>query len=176
MNTPVSSKVVATVADDDAKAGSVVLRGVTVGLDTAVGQAFVVDCARNIEGLMLDHDIKTKYELSDEDWERLATNTPLLRAVRAEGERRILYAEAPREAARRYFAKAPTVLRDILNNELVSPRHRIEAAKELRQTAGDGATPSTGQKFIINIRIGDKQIYREVEPHLPPPADDGIVP
>ena len=67
MNTPLSSKVVATVADADAKAGSVVLRGVTVGLDTAVGHAFVVDCARNIEGLMLDHDIKTKYELSDED-------------------------------------------------------------------------------------------------------------
>ena len=33
------------------KIGSVVLRGVTVVLDTDVGQAFVADCARHTEGL-----------------------------------------------------------------------------------------------------------------------------
>ena len=57
--------------------GSVRLRGVTVALDTDVGQAFIADCARNIEGLISDLEIKAKYELSDADWEQLASNVPL---------------------------------------------------------------------------------------------------
>ena len=77
--------------------GNVVLRGVTVALDTEVGQQFIVDCARNIEGQMPDSEVKTKYELSDADWERLADNRPLLQAVRAERERRILSGETARE-------------------------------------------------------------------------------
>ena len=59
-------------------------------------------------------------------------------AVRAERERRILSGEAPKEAAQRHFTKAPAVLNDILTDEQVSPRHRIEAARELRQVAGSG--------------------------------------
>ena len=66
------------------KTGEVVLRGVTVDLDTDIGQIFVADCCRNVEGQMSDAEIKTKYELTDADWRRLADNSPLLRAVRAE--------------------------------------------------------------------------------------------
>jgi hypothetical protein len=150
--------------------GTVVLRGVTVPLDAAVGQGFILDCARNIEGLLSDQDIKSKYELSDSDWEQLATNTSLHRAVRAERERRILSGEAPREAAQTYFAKAPGVLRNILNNELVSPRHRIEAAKELRQAAGDQIPAASGEKFTITIVFGDVKHVIEAEPH-PLPLD-----
>jgi hypothetical protein len=137
MTAPDPSSIVIAPVATDANAGKVVLHGVTVPLHTADGQEFVLDCARNIEGLLSDQDIKSKYELNDDDWEQLATNTPLHRAVRTERERRVLSGAAPREAAQAYFAKAPGVLRDILNNELVSPRHRIEAAKELRQAAGD---------------------------------------
>src|SRR5205823_4419486 len=104
-------------------AGSVILRGVTVALDSDVGEAFVIDCARNTEGLIPDGEIKTKYELSDQDWERLAGNTPVLHAVRAERERRIANGDAAREGAQRYFAKAPTILGDILRDNLASPRH-----------------------------------------------------
>lgn len=169
-------------ADHDAKmlakTGSVVLRGVTVALDTDVGQAFVIDCARNTEGLLSDHDLKSKWALSDDHWERLAGNTPLLQAVQAERERRILSGEAAREAAQRHFAKAPTVLNRILTDELVSPRHRIEAARELRQAAGDGTPPGTGEKFTINITIGDKKLVYEVDgvSNGPPAADDGEAP
>jgi hypothetical protein len=77
--------------DPPSKVGNVVLRGVTVALDTDVGQAFVADCCRNTEGLMPDSDVKNKWTLTDEDWERLANNAPLLQAVRAERERRIGY-------------------------------------------------------------------------------------
>ena len=90
--------------------GNVVLRGVTVALDTEVGQQFIVDCARNIEGQMPDSEVKTKYELSDADWERLADNRPLLQAVRAERERRTLSGETARERALQHFTEAPNVL------------------------------------------------------------------
>lgn len=144
--------------------GSVSLRGVTVSLASDVGQAFIADCARNTEGLISDLEIKTKYELSDAGWEQLASNVPLLHAVRAERERRIFNGEAPREAAQRHFTKAPAILNDILIDEQVSPRHRIEAARELRQVAGSGPerAPTPGEKFLIVIDLGgDEKIVFE---------------
>jgi hypothetical protein len=166
-------------------AGTVILRGVTVTLDTEVGRAFVTDCARNTEGLTPDDEIKTKYELSDEEWERLAGNTPVLHAVRAERRRRIANGDAAREGAQRFFAKAPDVLGGILTNDLVSPRHRIDAAKELREVAGNGpdAKPETGEKFLIIINLGDGEEHRyEVDrtPRAPsvlmPPDEDDAPP
>jgi hypothetical protein len=158
--------------------GTVTLRGVTVTLDTDVGQAFVIDCARNTEGLIPDAEIRRKYGLSDQDWERLAGNTPVLHAVRAERERRIANGDAAREGAQRHFAKAPTILGDILTDNLVSPRHRIEAAKELREVAGNGpdAKPGTGDKFIITINLGGDEklcFEKEVAPLAPLPPDEG---
>ena len=182
----------ATVTTPDAKAnsvadrgpikvGSVVLRGVKVALDTDVGQTFVADCVRHTERLLSDGDIKSKWTLTDEDWQRLADNAPLLQAVRAERERRIISGDAAREGAQRYFAKAPTVLGDILTDEQVSPRHRIEAARELRQVAGNGpdTVPGTGEKFVITINLGgdEKLVYeKEIAPRGPAPSDDGELP
>jgi hypothetical protein len=166
---------------DEPNAGSVVLRGVTVTLDTDVGQAFVIDCARNTEGLLSDGDVKSKYGLSGEDWKRLAGNKPLLQAVRAERERRIANGDAAREAAQRHFAKAPTILGDILTDNLVSPRHRIEAAKELRQVAGNGPDTASGagEKFVITINLGadEKLVYeKEVAPRQPSLSGEGELP
>jgi hypothetical protein len=47
--------------------------------------------------------------------------------------------------------------KDILNDKSASPRHRIESARELRQTAigpGTENTADTGEKFIITINLG----------------------
>ena len=154
--------------------GSVILRGVRVALTTDLGQMFVVDCARHTEGLMPDHEIKAKYELSDQDWQRLAGNTPVLHAVRAERERRIANGDAAREGARRHFAKAPTVLGNILTDNLVSPRHRIEAAKELRQVAGNSDTmQGGGEKFTFTINLGeDAKLHYEFAPPMGPSLPD----
>jgi hypothetical protein len=159
--------------------GSVVLRGVTVALDTDVGQQFIADCARNTEGLMPDSDVKNKWTLTDKDWERLADNALLLQAVRAERERRIISGDAAREGAQRAFAKAPTVLGDILTDEQVSPRHRIEAARELRQAAAGGDSPFTPRetfKIIIDLGGDDKLIIdKAMAPNKPSQTDDGEV-
>jgi hypothetical protein len=174
-----SAAVTATVTA--AETGSVRLRGLMVALDTVVGAAFIADCARHTEGLLSDDEIKDKWTLSDEDWAGLAANTPLLKAVQAERQRRIHSGDAPREAAQWHFAKAPTVLGTILTDELVSPRHRIEAAKELRQVAGNGPEAASGPKepFVITINLGgdEKLVFeKELAPRSPSPPDDGELP
>ena len=170
-----------TQSGDMVKIGSVRLRGASVSLDTDVGQAFVVDCCRHTEGLLSDSDIKSKWTLGDEDWMNLADNATLLQAVRAERERRVISGAAAREAALRYFTQAPTVLSDILTDEQVSPRHRIEAARELRQVAGDRPDAASGadEKIVIKINLGgdEKLIFeREIAPCDPLPPDDGELP
>jgi hypothetical protein len=160
------------------KAGNVVLRGFTVALDTDLGTEFIIDCTRHTEGLLSDSDIKSKWSLNENDWAGLANNTELLEAVRRERERRIYNGDAVREAAQQHFAKAPTVLGGILANEQVSPRHRIEAARELRQVAGNGPdmAPNAGERFIISINLGaDERLHYDLAmaPNGPQPADDG---
>jgi hypothetical protein len=178
---PVTTSVTkaSSIADPEpVKAGGVRLRGLNVLLDSDVGQAFVVDCCRHTEGLLSDTDIKSKWALSDEDWMRLATNAPLLEAVRAERDRRIIAGDAAKEGAQKHFAKAPNVLGDILTDQQVSPRHRIEAARELRQVAGEklGGASGADEKIIIKINLGGDQkliFEKQIAPCEPVPSDDG---
>src|SRR4051812_6268076 len=147
--------IVATVANDHEQVSTVVVRGVPVPLTSDVGLAFVTDCARHIESALSEAELKSKWGLSDGDWAALANNAPLLAAVRVERERRILSGECAREAAQRHFAQAPDVLHRILTDEQVSARHRIEAARELRQAAGnDAAEIVPREKFKIIINLG----------------------
>lgn len=143
---------------------SVLLRGVTVPLQSEVGETFVNDCARNIEGLVSDDEIKSKWGLSEESWSSLSQNSPLLEAVRAARERRFMTDLATSEAARRQYAKAPGILGSILSNEDISPRHRIEAARELRSAAAVGQRDKLAQQEMITITINlgaDKQLLYE---------------
>jgi hypothetical protein len=153
--------------------GSINLRGVTVALDTDPGRDFTTDCVLNTEGLLSDKEIKSKWGLNDVEWIGLSDNSPLLNAVRAERDRRILNGDAAREAAQRHYAKAPNVLGDILADEQVSPGNRIEAAKELRQAASNDPKSASGpmEKFVINIDLGgdEKLVFeREISRRSPP--------
>jgi hypothetical protein len=156
-------------------AGTVVLRGLPVSLDSDIGADFTRDCARNVEGLLPESALRAKYQVSDDDWARLENNEQLLRAVRTELDRRIMSGEAAREAAQRHFAKTPSILNEILRNEAIAPRARIEAAKELRQVAaGAREHTATGEKFSIVIDLGgDCRLVREFEQPARFPGDDG---
>jgi hypothetical protein len=165
-------------ADPSNANGSVIVRGTEVALATNVGGEFVTDCARYREGLLSEPEIKAKWALSNEDWAGLAHNAPLLAAVRTQCERRILGGECAREAAQRHFAKAPDVLNRLLTDEQVAPRHRIEAARELRQTAAAGPdiAPGPTEKFTITINLGaDETLIKEVydRPALRQRQEDG---
>jgi hypothetical protein len=155
--------------------GYVRVLGAAFSLGDRTGKAFVMDCARHTEGLRTDRELKETWGLDEQGWARLAENIPLLNAIKAERERRIHCGEAAREAAQRHFVHAPSVLNEILHNKLISPRHRIEAARELRQVAVNGPeTTRATEKFVINIDLGggDKFVCETEIINRPPGMED----
>jgi len=145
---------------------TVTLRGIPVPLNSDVGGAFVTDCARNRERLFSDDQIREKYEItSDADWTTITQSKPLRLAINSECERRMLNGDAARENAAKQFVKAPEVLGKILEDERNSPKHRIDAARELRATARaeDEKTGDTTDRVIVTINLGnapeDKLIF-----------------
>jgi|SRR5262245_2942051 len=135
----------------------VVLRGIPTDLASAIGHQFITDCVRAGEGLLTDKEVVEKYEVPPEEWKAIIENTVLIRAIRAESERRVRNGTAARESAAKIFAKTPTILGEILTDKAASPRNRIESARELRATAtGPGAESAadSGDKFIITINLG----------------------
>ena len=147
------------------------MRGTDVALDSELAKSFAADCARYTEGLLNEQELREAWGLDEQAWVQLAENMPLLLAIKAERERPIRSGEAAREAAQRAFANAPSVLSEILHNQLVSPRARIEAARELRHVAANGPeTSAAAEKFVINIDLGgdDKFVLEtEIVPRLP---------
>jgi len=160
-------------AGPSGEAGHVRVLNVTVSLDSETGRAFVTDCARNIETLRSDRELKETWGLDERQWAQLAENAQLLDAIKAERERRIRSGDAARETAQRHFAKAPFVLNEILHDRSISPRHRIEAAKELRQAAGGPETVADrGERFVISINLGDDdKLVREFDQPARAPHD-----
>src|SRR5262249_52530961 len=89
-------------------------------------------------------------------WANIVKDPAVRHAVNAESERRVRSGDAARESAAKLFAAAPEVLGRILNDPKSSPRHAIEAAKELRATARveDDRPTDTPDRFIISINLG----------------------
>ena len=135
--------------------GSVVLRGIKIELDTDIGTGFTLDCCRHVEDLVTAEQLKAKYQLDETAWRQLAGNEPLQRAIERQRERRVRSGEAAKEKAQHLFLTAPGVLSSILNDSAASPRHRIEAARELRQTAAIGSEAATpiADRFVIRIDL-----------------------
>ena len=64
----------------------------------------------------------------------------------------------------KHFVKAPGVLDRIMSDDQANARHRIEAIRELRQTAIPESpnSPSQSDRFIIQINLGaDVEIYNK---------------
>jgi hypothetical protein len=142
----------------------IVLGGVSIELNSDVGRQFVVDCTRAAEGLVTDKELVEKYEISPADWQNITKDTALIRAIQAERDRRVRSGTAARESAARHFVKAPTILDKIMSDEQANARHRIEAIRELRQTAvpeNQNAQPQS-DRFIITINLGaDVEVYNK---------------
>jgi hypothetical protein len=157
----------------------VTLRGISIPLNSDVGGAFIADCARNRERLVSDGQICEKYGLSLNAWAEIAQNKAVRLAVNAEHERRIRSGIAAQESAAKLFSEAPEVLGTILRDQHASPRHRIEAARELRATANTGAerTGNTSDRFIITINLGSDEklkINKRIAPLTPDEAKEGF--
>jgi hypothetical protein len=156
-----------TSAIADPISATVTLRGVTVEVDSDIGQAFATDCVRFVEGIVTEEQLRKKYDLDDANWRQLASHDALQRAVGATKERRIRSGQAAQEKAAHLFVSCPDVLGGIVNDAGAPPRSRIEAIRELRQvaTAGSGAnTPADDrEKFVIRINFGTQKVVREIE-------------
>jgi hypothetical protein len=124
---------------------------------------FITDCARYAEGLLSEKDVKKRHHFDDATWERLGENDALVERIEAEKLRRIRNGSTARERAQQLFATAPNVLGDILHGDAVSPRHKIESARELRQIAANGPeTAPAADRFQIIINLdGDIERYNK---------------
>jgi hypothetical protein len=147
--------------------GTVVLRGIKIEVDSDIGAAFVVDCCRHIEDLITADALRAKYGLLDDDaYAALGANEPLQLAIAAAKTRRIHDGSAAREKAQHAFLAAPSILDGIMNDSSASPRHRIEAVRELRQVAAVGPTDTQAaqkERFVININFGSNKLRKEIE-------------
>jgi len=148
---------------------TVVLRGISIPLNSDVGGAFLSDCARNRERIFSDEQICEKYGIEPNAWTEIIQNKAVRLAVNAESERRLRNGDAAKEAAAKLFAEAPSVLGKIMNDERSSPRHRIEPAREIRAAAGGPEKSSdTADRVVITINLGaDEKLVVDSGP-LPP--------
>jgi hypothetical protein len=135
---------------------------------------FLVDMARFADSLLSEADVRRKYYLSDEDWERAGNDDALIRAIEAEKIRRTRNGSTARERAQQAFTAAPTILNAIMTDANISPRHKIEAAREIRATAAVGleAQPAS-EMFQITINLGGDEVLRFNKPKTVGVADDG---
>jgi len=135
---------------------TVTLRGVRVSLKSDVGAGLITDLSRNKERLFSDQQVCEKYGITPNDWTAITQSKAIRLAVNAEHERRMLNNDASREAAAKEFTKAPAVLGGILEDQKANPRHRIEAAKELRATArsGDEKAGDNAERVVVTINLG----------------------
>jgi len=170
--TPSAANTRVTKLDD-----AVTLRGVRVPLTSDIGCAFITDLSRNKERLFSDQRICEKYDITPDAWTTITQSKAIRLAVNAEHERRMLNSTAAQESAAKIFTEAPEVLGTILRDDKASPRHRIEASKELRATArvGDETTGDATEHVIISINLGaDEKLVFDCGPPKQPkgPLDD----
>jgi hypothetical protein len=116
---------------------------------------FVADCCRFQEGILTEANMKRKYGFANDVWERLGDDATLLGAVEDEKIRRVRTGLQKRERAQGLITKAPAILDSIMSDTSASPRHRVDAIKQLDAFTGN---PQEGaplaDRFVITINLG----------------------
>jgi hypothetical protein len=128
-------------------------RNFPTDLGSDLGHQWVSDCCRAGENLISDQELSEKWDLTDADWRIIRTDKALGNAVREERARRVRTGQAVKEAAAKHLVKGPGILNTIMSGENSHPKHKIEAYKELRNTASVGADAEarTSERFVITI-------------------------
>ena len=133
----------------------------SAAIDLANNSGLIADLARFSEGVLTEQQIRRKWRhLDNSVWD--APDDALVDAVEAERVRRVRSGRAAREKAQSLAAQAPDILGTIMTNDGNSPRHRIEAAKELRVVADIGpevAPAANVEKFLIQINLGNGETF-----------------
>jgi hypothetical protein len=133
---------------------------------------FVTDLSRYCEGIVSEQNVRKKWRLSENVWTELGEDEAFIEVIKRCREARCRNGAAAREKAQKVFVKAPDVLDEILNDKNISPRHRIEASRELRATANVGpeAHSATEERYVIQINIGEDYKLKIDQPIRPIPG------
>jgi hypothetical protein len=133
--------------------GEVILGSTVVALSSDQGAAFTLACVRHIEGLTTAELLKKSYRLDESAWRALASNEELQHAIQILKASRVRSGQAMREMAAHLCVEAPGVLSTILKDGNMAARSRIEAARELRQSASGSNTDTPGASDRVSIII-----------------------
>jgi hypothetical protein len=89
----------------------------------------------------------------------MGSNDELVDAIEREKIHRMRNGLTAREKAQLHAVKAPDILDRIMTDDGISPRHKIEASREIRAIAATGqdAVP-TSERFIITINLGEDRL------------------
>jgi len=122
---------------------------------------FLADCCRVSEGILSEAAIKHRWRkvVSETDWATMGSNDALVDAIERAKTSRMRNGQTAREKAQLHAIKAPDILDRIMTDESISPRHKIEASREIRAIAATGqdAVP-TSERFIITINLGEDRL------------------
>jgi hypothetical protein len=132
---------------------------------------FISDCCRFSESILTESQVRKKWRLPQDVYEKLGRDDALIEKIEAEKLRRMRSGQQKREAAQLHVTKAPAVLASILENPENSPRHRIDSAKTLNEFASDSpqTTAAAADRFIITINLGSDENGRPVIEHYDKP-------
>jgi hypothetical protein len=116
---------------------------------------FLADCCRVSEGSLSEAAIKHRWRkvVSETDWATMGSNDELVEAIAREGIRRTRSGQTAREKAQLHAIKAPDILNRIMTaDDSISPRHKIEASREIRAIAATNQnTIPTSERYQITI-------------------------
>jgi hypothetical protein len=135
----------------------------------------VTDCARYAEGILTEKQVRERWHFDDAIWTELSTDDKLIKQIELEKTRRIRSGATARERPQVLFAESPEVLGKILRDNSASPRHRIEAAREIRTSASVGPDAAATDRIIIEINLGADEKLVIDKPIKPGPIDDELI-
>src|SRR5262249_5269393 len=119
-------------------------------------QSDISDLARFAESIYTEAAVRKKWRLDDATWSRLAEDEDFIEKVEATKTTRIRNGSSAREKAQHLFTETPAVLGEILRDDNASPRHRIEASREIRAVAATRPeTTPASDRFVIQINLGE---------------------
>jgi len=123
---------------------------------------FVIDMSRFAEGVLSEKQVRKKYHLLEEaDWERLATDEPLIEAIELERTRRIRSGATKRELAQNHIVAAPKILNDLMTDPKQSAKHRIDAVARLDSLTGDTPHAETEMdRVVVTITLSSDEKFR----------------
>jgi hypothetical protein len=136
--------------------------------------SFIADCCRFSEGILSEATVKHRWRkvVSETDWVTMGSNDELVEAIEREKIRRMRNGQTAREKAQLHAIKAPDILDRIMTDDSISPRHKIEASREMRAIAATGpeAAP-TSERFQITIVLSADEKLVIDKPIRPGPDD-----